>query len=31
VYGGRDGKSTLRSSPMGKLTLEVQGLQPAAH
>jgi len=30
VYGGRDGKSTLRSSPMGTLTIETQGLVPAA-
>ena len=31
VYGGRDGKTTLRSSPTGKLTLETQGLEPASH
>ncbi|HUR87617.1 MAG TPA: hypothetical protein VMZ74_00890 [Ramlibacter sp.] len=30
VYGGRDGKSTLRSSPTGKITLEPQGLEPNA-
>lgn len=26
MYGGQDGKSTLRSSPAGKLKIEVQGL-----
>lgn len=30
IYGGQDGKSTLRSSPGGKLRIDVQGLQPAA-
>lgn len=30
VYSGVDGKSTLRSSPTGKLKLETQGLVPAA-
>jgi hypothetical protein len=30
VYGGRDGKSTLRSSPTGKLTLETRGLESGA-
>lgn len=29
LYGGRDGKSVLRSSPVGKLQIEVQGLAPA--
>ena len=28
MYGGQDGKSTLRSSPTGKLKLEAQGLAP---
>jgi hypothetical protein len=28
VYGGKDGTSTLRSSPSGKLKLEVRGLAP---
>jgi len=26
LYGGQDGKSTLRSAPTGKLKIEVQGL-----
>lgn len=30
VYGGVDGKSTLRSSPAGRLTIGVKGLAPAA-
>lgn len=30
VYSGVDGKSTLRSSPVGNLQLEVQGLAPPA-
>ena len=30
VYGGQDGKSTLRSAPAGKLKVEVKGLQPQA-
>ncbi len=29
MYGGQDGKSTLRSSPTGKLKLETQGLATA--
>ena len=29
MYGGMDGKSVLRSSPVGTLALEVQGLAPA--
>ena len=28
IYGGQDGKSTLRSAPGGKLKVEVKGLQP---
>jgi hypothetical protein len=30
IYGGQDGKSVLRSSPVGKLQLEVQGLASEA-
>lgn len=28
MYGGQDGKSTIRSAPTGKFQIEVQGLQP---
>lgn len=30
MYGGQDGKSTLRSSPTGMLDIETQGLAPVA-
>jgi hypothetical protein len=30
MYSGVDGRSVLRSSPVGRITLEVDGLQPAA-